>query len=235
MAVVLVLASGTAVSLAVTGDSATDAGPNAVAVQDTTTEADGVEETTTAVDGEDTTTVDDEQASVTFGDQESDGARVVIESVTMPEGGFIAIHDSSVEEAPIASVLGNSVYLPEGTYENVTVTLARPITESQTLVAMPHFDTNENRVYDFVLSTGELDGPYTADGSAVIDSANVTVQQETTTKKPPRPRRTSRRLRPPRKTSRKPPRPKRTSKKPPRPKRTSRKPRPPRSLRRWSS
>ncbi|WP_210424099.1 DUF7282 domain-containing protein [Halorussus ruber] len=135
----------------------------------------GVQETTTAAED------DNETASVTINEQETDGEQVVVESVTMPEGGFIAIHDSSVAEAPIASVLGNSVYLEPGTHENVTITLARPITEDQTLVAMPHFDTNDNEVYDFVLSTGELDGPYTADGSVVVDQANVTVTQETTT------------------------------------------------------
>jgi hypothetical protein len=183
MAVLLVLASGTAVSLAVTGSS-TDAGTNAVGVQETTTAADGEE--TTATDGAEQTTEEtdgptDGEASVTFDEQESEGETVVVDSVTMPEGGFIAIHDSSVAEAPLSSVLGNSVYLEPGTHEDVPITLARPIAESQTLVAMPHFDTNDNRVYDFVLSTGELDGPYTVDNEVLVDQANVTVPQETTT------------------------------------------------------
>ncbi|UPV75441.1 hypothetical protein M0R89_05075 [Halorussus limi] len=174
MAVLLVLASGTAVSLAVTGSTA-DAGANAV----------GVQETTTAQNGEETTRQADEPANgganVTINEQQSNGERIVVESATLPEGGFIAIHDSSVAEAPLASVLGNSVYLEPGTHENVTITLARPITESQTLVAMPHFDTNNNQVYDFVLSTGEVDGPYTTDGQVLVDQANVTVAQEETT------------------------------------------------------
>ncbi|PSQ46013.1 hypothetical protein BRD15_10450 [Halobacteriales archaeon SW_6_65_15] len=182
MAVVLILASGTAVSLAVT-DSSSDVETNAAAVQEeTTTPEDGVE--TTPEDGVETTPADDDEAaaaSVTIDEQESDGERVVVESVTMDEGGFIAIHDSSVEDAPVASVLGNSVYLEAGTHENVEITLARPIEESQTLVAMPHYDTNENEVYDFVLSTGELDGPYTADGEAVTDSAEVSLEEAETT------------------------------------------------------
>ncbi|WP_135853532.1 DUF7282 domain-containing protein [Halorussus salinus] len=182
MAVLLVLASGTAVSLAVT-ESPTDAGTNAVGVQETTTAADG-EETTVADDEQTTREADapaDGEASVTFDEQESDGEQVVVESATLPEGGFIAIHDSSVAEAPLSSVLGNSVYLEPGTHEDVTITLARPITESQTLVAMPHFDTNDNEVYDFVLSTGEVDGPYTVDNEILIDQGNVTVAEETTT------------------------------------------------------
>jgi hypothetical protein len=176
MAVVLILASGTAVSLAVT-DSSSDVGTNAAAVQDeTTTPEDGVETTSEDDAGDET-----QAASITFNEQETDGETVVVESVTMDEGGFIAIHDSSVQDAPLASVLGNSVYLEAGTHENVEVTLARPIEEDQTLVAMPHFDTNDNEVYDFVLSSGQLDGPYTADGAAVIDSAAVSLEAEETT------------------------------------------------------
>jgi hypothetical protein len=181
MAVVLILASGTAVSLAVTDSSSSDAETNAAAVQEeTTTEEDGVE--TTDEDGVETTQADEEQAaSVTINEQESDGETVVIESVTMDEGGFVAIHDSSVQDAPLASVLGNSVYLEPGTHENVEVTLARPLEEGQTIIAMPHYDTNDNQVYDFVLSTGQVDGPYTADGGAVVDSAEVSLEAQDTT------------------------------------------------------
>ena len=181
MAVVLILASGTAVSLAVTDSSSSDAETNAAAVQEeTTTEEDGVE--TTEEDGVETTQADEEQAaSVTINEQESDGETVVIESVTMDEGGFVAIHDSSVQDAPLASVLGNSVYLEPGTHENVEVTLARPLEEGQTIIAMPHYDTNDNQVYDFVLSTGQVDGPYTADGGAVVDSAEVSLEAQDTT------------------------------------------------------
>ncbi|NEU55446.1 hypothetical protein [Halorussus sp. MSC15.2] len=151
-----------------TSNSASDAGTNAASVQETTTRA--ADEP-----------AEQQQANVTINEQQTEGEQVVIESATLPEGGFIAIHDSSYQDAPLSSVLGNSVYLEAGTHENVTVTLARPISETQTLVAMPHLDTNNNQVYDFVLSTGEIDGPYTVDGQAVVDEANVSVAQETTT------------------------------------------------------
>ena len=171
MAVVLVLASGAAVSFAATAD----AGPNAVGVQDTTTE-DGADETTTADDEQ-----DGEQASVTFDDQESDGERLVLDSVTLPEGGFVAIHSENWEDAPLSTVLGSSAYLEAGTHEDVEISLARPLDETQTVTAMLHVDTNDNRVLDFVLSSGALDGPVTADGSPVVDDAEVTVGDETTT------------------------------------------------------
>jgi len=191
MAALLVLASGTAVSLAATdtGDAAvgatdalqeTTAEPTTEAVDEETTEALGEEdEATTEAPDEETTAAAEAAASVAFNDQESDGEQVVIESVRMDEGGFVAIHDETLLEGDVlASVIGNSVYLEPGVHENVTVTLARPIEETQTLIAMPHLDTNDNEVYDFVLSVGEVDGPYVADGEAVVDQATVSVGAE---------------------------------------------------------
>lgn len=48
--------------------------------------------------------------------------------------------------------------------------------EDQTLIAMPHFDTNGNGTSDFVTSGGEQDGPYPEDGEAVVDDAMITVE-----------------------------------------------------------
>jgi hypothetical protein len=46
----------------------------------------------------------------------------------------------------------------------------------QTLIAMPHKDTNGNGTYDFLTSGGKADGAYTQDGSAVTDKASITVK-----------------------------------------------------------
>jgi PGF-CTERM protein len=114
-------------------------------------------------------------ASVSFAAQTSGGSTVVVENVTLPEGGFVTIHDASVAEGNVlGSVVGSSSYLDAGTHENVTVHLDEPLRESGALVAMPHFDTDGDRVYDFVADNGETDGPYTANGSAVVSQANVT-------------------------------------------------------------
>ncbi|WP_135827634.1 DUF7282 domain-containing protein [Halorussus halobius] len=188
MTVVLVLASGAAVSFAATAD---DGGANAIGVQDTTT-GDGLNETTTEDDGVDegdgvgeTETEEDgetaEGASITIDEQESDGEMLVVDSVTVPEGGFVVIHEENWEGAPLSTVLGSSVYLDAGTHEDVELSLARPLEESQTVVAMLHSDTNDNRVLDFVLSSGNLDGPIVEDESPVVDDAEVTVGQDTTT------------------------------------------------------
>ncbi len=113
-------------------------------------------------------------ASVSFADQETDGEAVTVESVTLSEGGFVTVHDDTVGDDPIGSVVGTSAYLEAGTSEDVEVSLDTPIEESGTFFAMPHLDTNGNEAYDFVSSEGADDGPYvTAGGDIVLDSASV--------------------------------------------------------------
>lgn len=128
-------------------------------------------------------------AEVSFGEQESNGTEVTVNSVFVPEGGYVAIHDSRLLEGnAVGSVVGVSSYLEPGFHENVTVTLfdvkgaqfqTSRLTESQVLIAMPHQETNNNTAYDYVSSNGSADGPYTDDGEAVTSNAPVTVANET--------------------------------------------------------
>jgi len=127
----------------------------------------------------------DANATVTFDDQMSDGTTVTVESVTMSEGGFVAIHDERLLDGkPLESVVGASSDLDAGSHERVQITLfdvpggefdRSRLMSDQTLIAMPHRDTNDNNSYDFVSSDGEADGPYTREGEAVVDDASVTI------------------------------------------------------------
>ncbi|MFC5133718.1 MULTISPECIES: DUF7282 domain-containing protein [Haloferacaceae] len=129
-------------------------------------------------------------ATVSFADQQTDGTTVTVESVNVSEGGFVAIHDDSLlDGAVLESVIGVSEYLEPGLHENVTVTLydvpgatfdRTALSEDETLIAMPHLDTNGNETYDFVATNGTDDGAYVANGSAVVDAANVTLPEPTT-------------------------------------------------------
>jgi len=133
-------------------------------------------------DEEDGRIVEAATATVSINDQESDGSEVVVDSAQLSDGGFIVIHDSSLLEGEVAgSVVGNSDYLEAGSHEDVTITLDEPMDEDFTAIAMPHLDTNGNEAYDFP----DADGPYTQNGSAVTDSANVTVSAEETETEPP--------------------------------------------------
>jgi PGF-CTERM protein len=121
------------------------------------------------------TTTQDEGAQVTFDDQRSGGTTVTVASVTVPEGGFVTIHDASLGEGEtLASVRGSSAYLSPGNHDNVTITLDQPVSEDTTLVAMPHKDTDADRTYDFVSSNAQDDGPYRDDDGIVTDGGEVT-------------------------------------------------------------
>ncbi|KAA9398135.1 PGF-CTERM sorting domain-containing protein [Haloarcula sp. CBA1130] len=129
-------------------------------------------------DEEDGEITDAATASVSISDQESDGSEVVVDSAQLSAGGFIAIHAGNAS----GDVVGNSEYLEAGSHEDITITLDESMDEDFTAVAMPHLDTNGNEAYNFP----GADGPYTANGSAVTDSANVTVgaEEPTATEEP---------------------------------------------------
>jgi len=159
-----------------TGDSETE--DNATAG-----EGDNMSNGQNVTDGEGAEGAD--EASVTFEDQSSDGMEVTVASVTLPEDGYVAIHNESLFEGEVVgSVVGVSEYLEAGTHENVTVTLYEvpgadfdqsKLTEEQNLTAMPHEESSDNETYDFVETGGEADGAYLADGEPVIENATVSV------------------------------------------------------------
>lgn len=118
-------------------------------------------------------------ASVTFSGQTSSGTNVTVDSVRLDEGGFIVIHDETLRDGDtLGSVVGSSAYLDPGTSENVTVQLDDELSETQTLIAMAHQDTDGDETYDFVTADGDADGPYVSAGGAVTSSADVTVDPE---------------------------------------------------------
>jgi hypothetical protein len=147
------------------------------------------EEADTDADTDDEEAADDQNASVTFEDQESDGSTVTVDGVNLSDGGFVTIHNSSLTEEgdALGSVVGTSEYLESGEHADVEVELfneeavpgaefdQEELEEDQTLIAMPHLDTNDNETYDFVETGGEEDGPYTEDGEAVTDAAEITL------------------------------------------------------------
>lgn len=104
---------------------------------------------------------------------------VTIDLVTLPHGGFVAVHDISfIQEATdpqslvqrfLDSILGTSKYLQPGTHRNVSVELDRPVQESQLVVSVVYNDTNDNREYDFKTSNATVDNPYVVDGEIVAN------------------------------------------------------------------
>jgi PGF-CTERM protein len=106
----------------------------------------------------------------------SDGETVVVERVTLHDGGFVTVHDSTLADGEVlGSVRGTSEYLEPGTHENVEVRLDEPLTGDETVFAMAHRDTNDDEAYDFVATEGGADGPYVAAGEPVMGPADVDV------------------------------------------------------------
>ncbi|MGA9401947.1 DUF7282 domain-containing protein [Haladaptatus sp.] len=125
-------------------------------------------------------------ADVCFRDQKSDGKRVWVNEATLSDGGFVTIHDSSLLDGKVLdSVIGVSDSLDAGMHEDIEISLYEGVPGGDydmdmlegdtTLIAMPHLDTNDNGTYDFITSEGEMDGPYTMGGKAVLDDADITV------------------------------------------------------------
>ncbi|WP_255196396.1 DUF7282 domain-containing protein [Halorarius litoreus] len=118
-----------------------------------------------------------QEPSATFADQTTNGTYATIDAAYLPNGGFLTVRDDSLSSGAVFdSVLGVSPYLSAGNHSDVTVRLGDPIAYNQTLIAMPHTDSNGNQQFDFVDSEGAEDGPYVdTDGNVITDSANATV------------------------------------------------------------
>jgi len=175
------MAQDTATTTAMDGNETTT--EETTMAGETTTRAD---ETTTMADGAENATASviflNQSAGFTFTDGEPNTTTVVLERVVVPEGGFLVIHEArnvsgdyaSAENVSVGPVVGNSTYLEPGEHSNVVVELNETISESQTLVAMPHRDTNDNQQYEFP----EADDPYTMDGAPVIETAYIIVDYD---------------------------------------------------------
>ncbi|WP_083864298.1 DUF7282 domain-containing protein [Haloferax prahovense] len=145
--------------------------------EEPTTEEPTTEEPTTEEPTTEEPTTEEPTATVEFEDQNSNGATVTVASATLSEGGFVVIHNES------GDVVGISNYIEESD-SNIRIFLTESLSESATLTAMAHLDTNNNQQLDFLSSDGAEDGPYTMDGSPITDDAEITVGDEPTTEEP---------------------------------------------------
>jgi hypothetical protein len=144
---------------------------NQQSAAETTTASLTVSDSDDGEDGDD----DDETsdcASVTFSDQTTAGDTVTVDSVTLPDGGFVVVH------TPDHGTLGVSDFLAAGTHTDVTVTLDDPLSTDRRLQAMAHRDTNGNETYDHGRCAPDTDGHYTCDGDAVAAFAAIRVSDD---------------------------------------------------------
>lgn len=96
-------------------------------------------------------------SAISAEDQSGDGSTVVVESLTLPTPGFIAVHADD-NGAP-GAVIGNTEILPAGESTDVEVPISEPISGTATVWPMAHVDTNGNEAYDFAPPDVTDDGP----------------------------------------------------------------------------
>lgn len=116
--------------------------------------------------------VDDEpEATIEFEDQQRDGTSVAATEVSVSDGGFVVITDSTGE------TVGVSDYLGEGTHENVTINQSgeNDLEMLGQLTATVHHDSTDDETYAYEETDGEEDRPYIEDGYPVSDTATVTM------------------------------------------------------------
>ena len=129
-----------------------------------------------------TTASPPERADVVFNDQSTNKTKLVLARVVLHEGGFVAITNGTADVTGNASVLGSSAFLQPGVHTEVPVELDTSLGENRTLTAVVYADTSGDRDTDEDGSDEPVEGP---NGSAVTDTANVTVISDTaTTQKP---------------------------------------------------
>lgn len=129
-------------------------------------------------------------ATVTFANQTTNGSTITVQSVTLPQSGYVALQSSayadglqSAEESTIAV----SKRLSAGTHRNVTITVSNAppgnapglnrsqVNETTTFGVAAYADTNGNQRFDYVRSFGESDTLLANNGSTVTDTARVRV------------------------------------------------------------
>ncbi|WP_273836351.1 hypothetical protein [Halococcus sp. PRR34] len=131
--------------------------------------------------------VSNPNATLVFSEQTTNGSVVRLNTATLSQGGFVAIHDTSLtaNNSTVGSVIGVSQRLSPGPHQDVVVPLyavdGRNFNDSRlaangTLVAMAHFDSNDNGEFDFVATNGSTDGPYVEGVRAVTDNASISVR-----------------------------------------------------------
>ena len=123
-------------------------------------------------------------ATINVENQTTNGTTVTVENVTLPEGGFVSVHNRSYLPPAnefVASVLGASAYLKPGRHEDVEVVLDQPLSKNQPVIARASRDGNANQSFDYVSSQGFIDTGYSHNGTgaAVDDHATIRVKNAT--------------------------------------------------------
>lgn len=122
-----------------------------------------------------------ESEAVAASDRESDGATVVVDDASLPQGGFLAVYDElpdspgpfaldhRVREALVeagtweAAFRGASDHL-EGDEREAEIDLDEPLEDDTEVFVVAHRDTNDDGTFDWIDSAGSEDDPFVSHG-----------------------------------------------------------------------
>lgn len=96
------------------------------------------------------------------------GSTISIDSVTIPDGGFVVIHASDEDGKPIAPESIGHAAVDPGTHEDVSVDLDEEVASGDKVFVMLHDDTGEEGTYEFGPDSTDVDTPTMNDGQPVV-------------------------------------------------------------------
>lgn len=96
------------------------------------------------------------------------GSTISIDSVTIPDGGFVVIHASDEDGKPVAPASIGHTALDPGSHEDVSVELDEAVESGGKVFVMLHDDTGEEGTYEFGPDSTDVDPPTMHDGDAVV-------------------------------------------------------------------
>lgn len=96
------------------------------------------------------------------------GSTISVDSVTIPDGGFVVIHASNEDGEIVAPASIGHTAVDPGSHEDVSVDLDEEVASGDKVFVMLHEDTGEKGTYEFGVDNTDVDLPTMSDGEAVI-------------------------------------------------------------------
>jgi hypothetical protein len=124
------------------------------------------------------------EAAVEIASNDTDRGSVVLESVTLPENGYIAAYGGNFSlEAPTDdSLVGRTQYVRAGEFSDVVVQFNETIPKNTTVTVMVHNETSGDEDFSFT-NQSSPDGPYLNEsGFPIVD--RVLIQNNSTATEP---------------------------------------------------
>jgi membrane-bound metal-dependent hydrolase YbcI (DUF457 family) len=110
--------------------------------------------------------------SVQINASQTDRTQVVLESVTLPQNGYIVAQDGNVSKNQSDTTVGHTRYVRNGTFENVALDLNETVDTSKLSVTLYNDSTGDETLN--ITGNGTTDTPYrTANGTPVRDSVQL--------------------------------------------------------------